>query len=507
MSLNLAISNAASGLASVNLQLALVSQNIANAGTPGYARETAANSSATSGGFGGGVRTGPATRQVNAQLQASLSLQNAEVAGQQVRAQAMAAIDATQGVTAAGNDLASQLGKLRDAFTTLSGAPDSQAQQRQVTLDAGTLARGINATANAVQAGRQAAQDGVRADVTTLNATLRTIGALSDQITAFAAQGLSTADLENQRDGQQQTATQIAGLRFLPQPNGDVLAFTAQGRAVALRAASGPFAIADATVGANGAYPGSLPALTLSGVDVTSRIIDGRIGANLDLRDTTLPAQQAGLDEFAKTLANRLSGQGLALFTDPAGAVPAGGGVPVQAGYVGFANTIQVNPAVAAKPSLVRDGTHAVAGSVTGASAFTPNPAGGPAGFTTLITRVTDQAFGAETRPGVPQAAPAAAGLGAGGTLSLPYGATGSLSDLAASLVGAQSQASAAATGTLATGTALQATLTTKLQSATGVSIDTELSTMIGLQNAYGANAKVITAAQAMWTSLLAMIP
>ncbi len=30
---------------------------------------------------------------------------------------------------------------------------------------------------------------------------------------------------------------------------------------------------------------------------------------------------------------------------------------------------------------------------------------------------------------------------------------------------------------------------------------------MIGLQNAYGANAKVITAAQAMWTSLLAMLP
>ena len=414
MSLDTAISNAASGLASVNRQLALVSQNVANAGTPGYAREVAANSDATAGGIGAGVRTGPATREVNAQLQASLSTQDAAVAGQQVRAQAFAAIDATQGVTAAGNDLASQLGTLRDAFTTLSTAPDNQAQQRQVILDAGTLARGINATANAIQAGRQAAQDGIRSDVATLNATLQTIGTLSDQIISQAAQGQSTADLENQRDGQQQTAAQIAGLRFLPQPNGDVLAFTAQGRAVALRTASGPFAIADATVGANAAYPGGLPALTLSGVDVTAQVTDGRIGANLDLRDTTLPGQQAGLDEFAKTLANRLSGQGLALFTDPAGAVPAGGGTPAQAGYVGFANIIGINPAVAAKPSLVRDGTQAVAGSITGASAFTPNPAGGPAGFTTLITRVTDQAFGAEAQPGVPQAAPATVGLGVG---------------------------------------------------------------------------------------------
>jgi len=474
MNLNSAISNAASGLASINTQLALVSQNIANAGTPGYAREVAANSDATAGGFGEGVRTGPATRQVNAQLQASLSLQTAEVAGQQVRAQAFAAIDATQGVTAAGNDLASQVGKLRDAFTTLSATPDSQAQQRQVVQDAGTLARGINATANAIQSGRQAAQDGIRSDVTALNTTLHAIGTLSDQIIGLAAQGLSTADLENQRDGQQQTAAQIAGLRFLPQSNGDVLAFTAQGRAVALRSASGPFAIADATVGANAAYPGSLPALTLSGVDVTAQVAEGRIGANLDLRDTTLPAQQAGLDEFAKTLANRLSGQGLALFTDPAGSVPPGGGVPAQAGYVGFANIIQVNPAVTATPSLVRDGTQAVAGSATGASAFTPNPAGGPAGFTTLVSRITDQAFGTEAQPGVPQTAPAATGLGVGGKLSLPYGATGSVADLAASLVGAQSQAGAAATSDLATGTALQATLAAKLQSATGVSIDTE---------------------------------
>ena len=242
-------------------------------------------------------------------------------------------------------------------------------------------------------------------------------------------------------------------------------------------------------------------------MDVTAQIIDGRIGANLALRDTTLPGQQAGLDEFAKTLANRLSGQGLALLTDPAGSVPPGGGTPVQAGYVGFANVIQVNPAITATPSLVRDGTQAVAGSATGASAFTPNPAGGPAGFVTLITRITDQAFGTEAQPGVPQTAPAAAGLGVAGTLTLPYGDAGSLGDLAASLVGAQSEATAAANGDLATGTALQATLTAKLQSATGVSIDAELSTMIGLQNAYGANAKVITSAEAMWTSLLAILP
>jgi len=213
------------------------------------------------------------------------------------------------------------------------------------------------------------------------------------------------------------------------------------------------------------------------------------------------------VDEFAKTLANRLSGQGLSLFTDPAGNVPPGGGTPAQSGYAGFAGVIQVNPLVAKSPSLVRDGTQAVAGSAAGPSAFTPNPPGGPVGFTTLITRITDDAFGTNAQAGAPQPAPVTTGLGVSGNLALPFDASGSLGDIAASLVGAQSQADAAATGALATGTALQSTLTAKLQSSTGVSVDNELATMISLQNAYGANAKVITAAQTMWTSLLGILP
>ena len=49
----------------------------------------------------------------------------------------------------------------------------------------------------------------------------------------------------------------------------------------------------------------------------------------------------------------------------------------------------------------------------------------------------------------------------------------------------------------------MQTTLATKLSAQSGVNMDTEMSTMIQLQNAYGANAKVIAAVQAMWTQLL----
>jgi flagellar hook-associated protein 1 FlgK len=225
----------------------------------------------------------------------------------------------------------------------------------------------------------------------------------------------------------------------------------------------------------------------------------GQIGADITLRDTTLPTDQAGLDEFAQGLSNRFAGQGLTLFTDPSGNVPTGGGTPAQAGYVGYAGTIQVNSAVTADPSLVRDGTNAVA-----ATGFTPNPSGGPAGFTELISNVVIHTFGTQSRYGVAQPALNTQGLGPIGNLIVPFnGAGDTLSDFAASLVSFQAQQSAATTSSLTTEQALQTSLNAKVTAVSGVNMDTEVSQMLSLQNAYSANARVIAGVQAMFTQLL----
>ena len=49
----------------------------------------------------------------------------------------------------------------------------------------------------------------------------------------------------------------------------------------------------------------------------------------------------------------------------------------------------------------------------------------------------------------------------------------------------------------------MQTTLASKLSAQSGVNMDTEMSHMIQLQNAYGANARVIAAVQSMWDQLL----
>lgn len=506
MSLTGALSIATGGLADINLQLGVVAQNVTNAGTPGYLTEVATQSSLTAGDQPLGVVAGPVQREVDTALQASLFAQNGVVAGLQIRQTALQQLDAVQGTPGQPGDLTGLLGQLGNAFSTLENDPSNQAQQSQVVVAAQALAGPINALADAVSAGRQTAQNSIVAEVGSINNTLSTIGRLSDQIMQAQAAGKSTADYENQRDAALTSLSGLIGVRFLEQPDGDMLITTTSGLELPIHSNGPPLAAANANVGASSYYPGgSIPAITLNGVDVTAALGGGQLGANITLRDQTLPGYQAQLDEFAYTLSSRFDQQGLALFTDPTGTVPTPTPPPTQAGYIGYANTIEVNPAVAAQPSLVRDGTHAVAGSPTGAGAFTPNPPGGPAGFNAMIQRVLNYSLGSEVQAGVAQPPPATTGLGPSGTLAAPYAAPPDLSGFATALVAAEANDSSSASAQLGTEQAVQTTLSSNLSSEDGVSLDKQMSNMVVLQNAYAANAKVIAAVQSMWAQLLQM--
>ena len=113
-------------------------------------------------------------------------------------------------------------------------------------------------------------------------------------------------------------------------------------------------------------YPkGGIPAITLGGADVTGQLRGGQIGANITLRDATLPTDQAELDELAQNMASRFDTQRLTPVHRPQGS---GAGVPnsappppVQTGYVGFAGYHSGQRGGANQPLHLRDGSHDVA--------------------------------------------------------------------------------------------------------------------------------------------------
>ena len=123
-----------------------------------------------------------------------------------------------------------------------------------------------------------------------------------------------------------------------------------------------------------------------------------------------------------------------------------------------------------------------------------------------MVTRIVDFTLGSEVQAGVPQTPIATTGLGQAGTLSASFGAQAVLGDYANALTAAQSAESASATAQATDAQGVLTSLQSKLSAETGVSMDTELGHMVTLQDAYGANAKIISAVESMFTETLAMV-
>ncbi|HTZ71110.1 MAG TPA: flagellar basal body rod C-terminal domain-containing protein [Acetobacteraceae bacterium] len=505
MSLDSSLSVATTSLANINFGFSVISQNIANANNAGYATENTTAESLDAGGIGFGVRNGPTQLASNAALAAVLYGQNAESGGTAVTNAALTQLQPMLGTVGQGNDLGSLLGNVQTAFSALLNDPSDQTQQAAVVSAAQSLTQGINAVSGAYAQTRQEAQDNLVSSVSQLNSLLGQVGSISSQIVSLKASGGDTADLENQRNGLLTSISGLADTRFAEQPNGDMLVFTAGGAQLPTHTPD-PLSIAAATTGPTTFYPGGgLPGIMLGATDITSQITGGSIGANLTLRDSTIPTYQGELDEFSQNLAGRFDAQGLTLFSDGQGNVPASGGTPAQANYIGFASAITVNPAVVANPALVRDGTHAVAGSATGASAFTPNP-NNLAGFTDMINRVLNFSLGSQVQAGVTQPASTTTGLGPAGNLAAPFSAPATLGDFATDITGSQSADAGDAASAASETAATQSAFSNQLTSSVGVDMDTQMSMMVQLQNAYGANAKIISAVQSMYSTLLQAI-
>jgi flagellar hook-associated protein 1 FlgK len=125
------------------------------------------------------------------------------------------------------------------------------------------------------------------------------------------------------------------------------------------------------------------------------------------------------------------------------------------------------------------------------------------AGNTAVINAVLTSTFGANQPLGTPWPTSQTTGLGPNGKLNAPYTAPTTLGGIASAVLASQAQDSATTSTQADTELAVQTTLASKLSAQSGVNMDTEMSNMIQLQNAYGANARVIAAVQSMWDQLL----
>jgi flagellar hook-associated protein 1 FlgK len=164
----------------------------------------------------------------------------------------------------------------------------------------------------------------------------------------------------------------------------------------------------------------------------------------------------------------------IALFTD--GTTPITGAVTASGSQTtGLAGRIEVNPAVAATPSSL--------------VAYASNTASGdPARPNFILSAMNGTSLTFSSATGV-------------GSASSPY--SGTLSDYMSQVISQQTQAATAASNLQQGQDTVVTALQQRFNDQSGVNIDTEMSNLIALQNAYGANARVMTTVQQMMSMLL----
>ncbi len=331
MGLNTALGTAISGLRSSQVGIGVVSQNVANAGTPGYVRRTTSNVDSVSGGTVG-VSNPNVQRLLDRIVQHQLLQESSGAAYTSTRAQVFANLDKLYGAPGSATALDSMYSKFTNSLQALQNDPSSYTNRTAVIDAASQLANRLRGLSEGVQQQRAQTEAGIGAAVTRTNELLEQLTDVNARI-VNAQQSSGTADLRDQRDRIISELSQYVEIRTDERPNGSVSITTASGTQLFdgrptikfefdARANIGPQSQWSSDPARRGV--GTIVARDLSGNSfdaiANNTFRSGEIGALVELRDKTLVQAQAQLDEIAAQLSSALSDREIAGTAVTAGA-------------------------------------------------------------------------------------------------------------------------------------------------------------------------------------------
>jgi flagellar hook-associated protein 1 FlgK len=335
---DMALGIAAGGLDAQQTAMDTIAQNLANANTPGYVKETANLTTLTGDdalGVGGGV-------QVSAVTQASDGLLAANVQqAQGALAQSTALQQVLSGAQAAfaepgTNGLSAQLSAFWQSWDGIAQNPSAIAPRTDVVDAAQSIVTTLGQASSQLTQLQTNAASQLGTVVSATNTLLGQVAELNNQIVQSKGAGTSPNALIDQRNALLDKLSGDIGAVAQPMADGTV---TVRVGGIAL--VQGNFAD---TLKLSGA-PGSMT-ITSSTSNVTVPATGGQASGLLAAINQYLPGLQSQLDAVANKLATTVNNQLAAGYT--ATGAP---GVPLFTG-TGAAG-LHVNAAVAADPTLI----------------------------------------------------------------------------------------------------------------------------------------------------------
>lgn len=485
MSISATLANAFSGLTAASRAAQIISSNVSNVMTDGYARRELSLSPRHVGGDGAGVQVDGVLRLVDENLLRERRLAAASVGSADVPAGFFQDVLDLLGMPGEESSLSARLAGFETALLDAASRPESEARLTAVLTAAQSLAGKLNQVSDGVQGLREDADQRIGNEVSRLNLALAEIAELNGQI--LRAKGLHH-DYPSLLDHRQRLIDEIGELvpiRQLPRDNGAVALYSLGG-ALLVDIEPGEFAfesrapiVPDMTLAS-----GALSGLTLNGEPLPtagahSPIAGGLLAGLFGLRDELAVDLQADLDAVARDLVSRFEDAAVdptlalgdpGLFTDRGSAID-----PLD--IVGLAGRIEVNaladPSRGGEIRRIRDGL----------GATLP----GPVGDASLLVAALD-ALNAPRAP-------------VGGSFSV---AARGASDLAASLISGVGQSLQGANIRLSYETARSAGLEEAFL-ADGVDTDQEMQRLLLIEQAYAANARVIRTADELIQQLIGL--
>lgn len=368
-----------SGLRANQSALAVVSNNLANASTEGYSRKELPRETQLLEGRGYGVKTMLLRRTINEYLQRDVWAQQSAATGLETRRTYLNQVQDFHGDPSANSSISADINNLKTSFQSLSVRPEDTLQLNMTYTAAVRVAKRFNDFSEKITQMRNDVQAEMGQSIANINSLLKQIATFNQQIQSASGLGLSSADIADQRDLAVKNLAKEISISTYKRDDGTLQILSSTGNDLASTTAE-TLVFIPQTLGTGSYYPTSAGAVYINsntGPNLTEETnLGGRLGQLINLRDETLPTYQAQIDELAHKLATRLSSQGLELFTNQDGTIPAN----TPSAYVGFSASLRVNPDITADKTLLRKGT--------GASSIVQN------GGVDVIRRVLDYGFG-----------------------------------------------------------------------------------------------------------------
>ncbi|MDE1938731.1 MAG: flagellar hook-associated protein FlgK [Alphaproteobacteria bacterium] len=315
MSLNGIMSSALSALKTNSSALSIVSNNVANMNTTGYARRVVNLQTLSAGGQVAGVDIADVQRVVDQYLNQEALSAGASASNYDTQSSVYNQINALLGSPGDGTALTSKLSNVFTALGQAALSPTSSSSQTSTLNAFQDFASSVSSLSSSLSDLQQRTDGQVASTANSASGLIKQIYDFNQQITTAYAAGNTSSALLDQRDTALQSLSQLMDVRTAQQADGTVTVMTQDG--VSLVGSNSYATLSYTAGGSSGTYQ-SIMLQTVnpqSGQPIgTSQALDphlsgGQLEGLLQMRDGTIADLQNELGAFAQGVAQSFNQQ------------------------------------------------------------------------------------------------------------------------------------------------------------------------------------------------------